>query len=359
VEFFLSYNHNDKATAGQVAQLIETHGDEAFRAHDTIDVSDKWREEILSHLDSCSALVAIVTENFVTAPYPNQEVGIVIGKDKPVFSLKYVPILPGFLEMYQAIDMQYNSLEKAVEQIVRTAGEKVRVSTAQIVSPIAEKADRALAAMTTRRVQTGLFPSGHPEAYRRIVVKPEKLRPGLISPTADQWLNSERPRIFDWADPVPRQNGVVFDSSGSPRYAEVSFAGEVYYGETFPKGDHLVVIRFVEILAQSLDYAVRIYKHFGYKGRVVIELKLLLPELRGWYLADMGIKALFSRAYKPGESEIRVERTVGFNDLTKDAVRILADMLVEFCRAFGFSFDEGEAKKYVGRSLGQLELLKG
>jgi hypothetical protein len=300
----------------------------------------------------------------VISPYPNQEVGIVIEKGKPIFSLRYLDKLPGFLDMYQAANMENYTLEKAVEEIVRTTEKKASGGTSTSVESIGKKADAVLNQIATPKARPGnvmeiLVPAA-PEAYRRVLVRPERLRANIIprSTTTDQWLNENRPRMFDWTDLEPTQHGLLFNSGGSPRYIEFSYSGEIFFGETFPKSDHIVVSVIAERLGQMLDYAIRAYNQFGYKGRIVVEFKLVLPDMKGWYLADMGIKPLFSKAYKPLQTETILERTISFGDLTKDPIGLVTGMLVELCRGFRFSYESDAARDYVAQILGQQQLFK-
>lgn len=117
---FLSYNHVDKEIAAEVKVELEKAGFGSFLAHDDIEVSKIWREEILKHLDSCSALMAIVTENFASSVWVNQEVGAVMAKGKPIVSLIFAGSqrLPGFLEMFQGIPV--SSINDAVRKSLPT-----------------------------------------------------------------------------------------------------------------------------------------------------------------------------------------------------------------------------------------------
>lgn len=61
-EVFLSHVHEDKALAGKVKEILEANGVSAFLAHMDMEVSEEWRTEIFRHLETSSALIAIVTE---------------------------------------------------------------------------------------------------------------------------------------------------------------------------------------------------------------------------------------------------------------------------------------------------------
>ena len=119
-EAFLSYAHEDKVLAGKVKQIIEANGVSAFLAHEDLEVSEDWRAEILKHLDTCSALIAIVTEKFRGSVWANQEVGIGIAKGLPMIPLMFggSTALKGFLEMHQGIPVSDSNLEEAVKSVI-------------------------------------------------------------------------------------------------------------------------------------------------------------------------------------------------------------------------------------------------
>lgn len=119
-EAFLSYAHEDKVLAGKVKQILETNGVSAFLAHEDLDVSEEWRIEILKHLDTSSALVAIVTDNFAKSVWANQEVGIAIAKGLTLIPLMVggSTAMKGFLEMHQGIPVSESNLEEAVKSTI-------------------------------------------------------------------------------------------------------------------------------------------------------------------------------------------------------------------------------------------------
>lgn len=127
-EAFLSYHHEDKVLARSVKDELERMGFAGFLAHEDIEVSAEWRTEIRKHLDSCSGLIAIVTNSFGKSPWTNQEVGIVIGKGKPVIPLIFGPssLLPGLLEAIQGIPSPESDLASAVSEAVRVITDKGR-----------------------------------------------------------------------------------------------------------------------------------------------------------------------------------------------------------------------------------------
>ena len=111
-EFFISYSTKDKEIAGKVAKVVEELGGTPFLAHDDITISNAWREEILSHLRSCSAIVCIVTPNFLESKWTSQEAGFVMGRERRVISLLFPGTeLPGFLEHLQGKSASHTTIE--------------------------------------------------------------------------------------------------------------------------------------------------------------------------------------------------------------------------------------------------------
>lgn len=122
VEVFLSYHHEDKGLAGKIRNLLVKKGVDVFLAHEDIEVSDEWRAEILKHLQTCNALVALLTPNFEKSIWANQEVGFVRGRGHKVIPLivKETDIRRfGFLEALQGITVKEKNLVDYVEEIIR------------------------------------------------------------------------------------------------------------------------------------------------------------------------------------------------------------------------------------------------
>jgi hypothetical protein len=133
-EIFLSYNHKDGKLARKVKYELKKLGFAAFLAHKDISVSAEWRAEILKHLDNCSALMAIVTKSFAESAWTNQEVGIALGREKPIVSLMFngSKLVPGFLEALQGIAASENAIDDAVRRGVRVVSRDASFNLSQL-----------------------------------------------------------------------------------------------------------------------------------------------------------------------------------------------------------------------------------
>ncbi len=76
VPAFFSYAYEDRKLAGRIKERLETYGFDVFLAHDDIDPSTEWQEEILRHLGTCEVFLALLTEEFDESNWAHQEVGI-------------------------------------------------------------------------------------------------------------------------------------------------------------------------------------------------------------------------------------------------------------------------------------------
>lgn len=119
LEIFIAHSTRDGDLAVEIKKQLEGWGATTFIAPDDIVPSEVWRQKILTQLDTCTALIAVVTENFVGSPFANQEAGIELGKGKQVIPLRFEEAkLPGFLESLQAIPTTRGTIDVAVKKVV-------------------------------------------------------------------------------------------------------------------------------------------------------------------------------------------------------------------------------------------------
>ena len=123
VEVFLSYSHNDRALAGKLAAFLREREIDVFLAHENIEISKEWRNEIFKHLRSCDVLLALLTPDFEGSVWTNQEAGYILGRME-----KVVPLIVGetdikrfgFLEAFQGILIKEKSPEQSFKEILNT-----------------------------------------------------------------------------------------------------------------------------------------------------------------------------------------------------------------------------------------------
>lgn len=72
---FMSYQTADREIAAGVAQLLDTLGVQSFMAHEHIEVSVEWRDEILRQLGLADLFVPILSQRYYASIWCKQESG--------------------------------------------------------------------------------------------------------------------------------------------------------------------------------------------------------------------------------------------------------------------------------------------
>jgi len=116
IRVFLSYSHIDNVLVGEIKKKLEVYGLEAFLAHEDIEPSKEWVEEIIRNLKECDVFIPFINENFKKSKWTDQESGIVFAKDAFVIPIN-IGLMPyGFIGKYQALP--YENSSKTSKEIV-------------------------------------------------------------------------------------------------------------------------------------------------------------------------------------------------------------------------------------------------
>jgi len=73
---FMSYQAANRAVAGRVSDLLASLGIQAFMAHEHIEVSVQWRDEILRQIGLANLFVPILSQSYYASIWCKQESGI-------------------------------------------------------------------------------------------------------------------------------------------------------------------------------------------------------------------------------------------------------------------------------------------
>jgi|SRR5579872_5257021 len=101
---FLSHLAAHKKFAGELQQALERYGVTAFVAHKDINPTAEWQNEIELGLSTCDALVALLHPGFHESKWTDQEIGFVMGRPMPVFSVTLGETPYGFIGKTQAFN---------------------------------------------------------------------------------------------------------------------------------------------------------------------------------------------------------------------------------------------------------------
>jgi hypothetical protein len=100
---FLSHSTADKVFVAELKTALSDYGIDGFVAHVDIMPSAEWLQSIIGALDTCDALAAILTKEFPTSNWCEQEVGYCIGMHKLIVPLDRGHLPYGFMGRFQAL----------------------------------------------------------------------------------------------------------------------------------------------------------------------------------------------------------------------------------------------------------------
>ena len=102
LRIFLSHLAVEKEFAARVQSGFARYGAASFVAHVDITPTKEWLSQIEIGLASCDLLVALMHDGFHASNWTDQEVGYVMGRQKPVYPVALGEMPYGFLGKYQA-----------------------------------------------------------------------------------------------------------------------------------------------------------------------------------------------------------------------------------------------------------------
>lgn len=123
---FLSYSRLDKKLAGHIKHALKECGIEAFLAHEDVEPSVEWVEEIKTELETCNIFLPILTNNFHNSDWTDQETGIAFTRDKLIIPLKVKKDPYGFISKIQAFSLDPNAIVSSCHELVEIINSKLQ-----------------------------------------------------------------------------------------------------------------------------------------------------------------------------------------------------------------------------------------
>lgn len=105
INVFISYSSEQKTIGGRFkSYLIAYCGYETFIAHTDIPGSSVWEEEIIKAIEYADFFIPLITDDFKTSDFTDQETGIAVYCKKKIIPIKLAQRNPyGFINKYQAL----------------------------------------------------------------------------------------------------------------------------------------------------------------------------------------------------------------------------------------------------------------
>lgn len=118
IRVFLSYSDSDLSLIHEIKKKLDFYCLETFLAHDDIEPSEEWVEEIILNLKECDVFIPFISENFKKSKWTDQESGIAFTRDKFIIPINIGLVPYGFIGKYQALP--YENSSDACEEIIET-----------------------------------------------------------------------------------------------------------------------------------------------------------------------------------------------------------------------------------------------
>jgi hypothetical protein len=100
---FISHKAEEKKVASSIKNILAPYGVACFVAHEDIEPTQIWQNEIELALASMHAFVAIVSSDFNRSIWCQQEIGFALGRGIPIFPLAFGADPSGFISKYQSL----------------------------------------------------------------------------------------------------------------------------------------------------------------------------------------------------------------------------------------------------------------
>lgn len=113
LKVFISHLAAERQFAGELRKELLKFGISSFVAHDDIEPTKEWQVEIERALGTCDALVALLHPGFHCSNWTDQEIGFVMGRRRPTYTVRLGETPYGFIGRVQA----FNGLGKTPKRL--------------------------------------------------------------------------------------------------------------------------------------------------------------------------------------------------------------------------------------------------
>lgn len=117
---FLSHLASFKVQTSHLQTALRKFAISSFVAHEDIEPTKEWQNEIESGLKTMDALAAILMPGFQESKWCDQEVGFAVGRDILIIPIRKGLDPYGFIGKYQGIQAQGKSIGQVAEAIFET-----------------------------------------------------------------------------------------------------------------------------------------------------------------------------------------------------------------------------------------------
>jgi len=124
LKVFISHLSSNRERMSAMKANLARWGISAFIAHEDIEASKEWRDEVEAGLATMEVLVAVVEPGFKESDWCTQEVGYALGRNVDIIPLRAGLDPFGFFGKYQGIQIKGKYPEDVASEIVQTIFKK-------------------------------------------------------------------------------------------------------------------------------------------------------------------------------------------------------------------------------------------
>lgn len=107
---FISHKTEDKHNVSMLKKHLSSFGISCFVAHEDIEPTQLWADEIENALFSMDACVALMTKDYHNSTWTDHEVGCAYGRHVPVIAVRLGQDPYGLIGRFQALSATWNNL---------------------------------------------------------------------------------------------------------------------------------------------------------------------------------------------------------------------------------------------------------
>jgi hypothetical protein len=176
---FLSHLASFKQTMSQLQKGLRAYGISAFVAHEDVEPTREWQDEIEKALFSMDAFAAILMPGFKSSDWTDQEVGAAIGRDVLIVPIRKGLDPYGFIAKYQGMQGEGKTIAEVADYLFQILGNHAKTKSKMADALVQQvlvstRVDEATDKLTLLR-RIGSLPEKHLEKLRANVLQNDSL----------------------------------------------------------------------------------------------------------------------------------------------------------------------------------------
>ena len=116
---FVSHLAKFRGFAGEIQQELLLYGMSSFVAHNDIEPTAEWQDEIEIALATCDAMLVLLHPDFHESHWTDQEIGYAMGRGTMIATVRLGTDPYGFIGRFQALDGQGTTAEGLASELFR------------------------------------------------------------------------------------------------------------------------------------------------------------------------------------------------------------------------------------------------